>query len=145
MVPGQQPYVWETLPAPFGKLEAIPTSRFAFRSFVRRLLQRFGPGRYKILRQQFEDEKPQWKHVVYFIVRPDGKYRIVKRYTQYRSHPDETQAYWKQHERRILVTVDIKERLRQRQRTLLERLKHEVKKPKPFKYKIEARHWKMEY
>ena len=145
MVPGQQPWVWSPLPPPFRNMTSLPTSRMSFRGLVRRILLRHGPGRYLILREQFPGEKPSYKPVVMFYVRQDGRYRLIKRYTQFKSHPEDPQGYWKEHRRRVLVVLDVAERMRQRRRQLLERIKHEVERPKPFKYKIVAKHWKMEY
>ena len=143
--PRYQPWVWDPLAPPFRDMKNLPTSRVGFRGLVSRILQRHGTGRYLILREQFEGEKPGYRPVVYFFVRADGRYKILKRYTQYPSHPHgKVQCYFKQHRRRLRLTMDIGERMRERRRALLEKITHRVEPPKPFKYKIKARYWTYE-
>lgn len=99
------------------------------------------------MRAQFEGETPGWKPVIYFIAREDFKYRIVKRYTQFRSHPaGQPQGYWKEHKKRLHITVDVRERLRHRRYAMLRRMRHEVQTAKPFSYTIRTSTglWKME-
>jgi hypothetical protein len=142
-VPGYQPYIWRKVNF---QILNFPKSRVAFKAMVRRIGNMHGSGRYIIYREQFEGEKPMFRPVVYFQIRDDGKYRVIKKYSQFTATPTKPDSFLKQHEKRILVTVDIKERTRARRRALLERMKHEVKRPKPFKHTIRTNTglWKYE-
>lgn len=135
-MPRYQPYTWVNLPSPFGKMENFPTSRVAFRALVQRLVNKFGPGRYFVLRAQFEREAPGWKPVVYLLARRDFKYRLVKRYTQYKSHEGKVQGYWKEHRKRLHITTDVRQELRRRRYNMLRRMRHEVKTVQPFVHEI---------
>lgn len=88
------------------------------------------------MRTQFEGEKPRFRPVVYIQVRSDGMFRVVKRYTQEKAIIGTVQPYFKQHQKRLLVTVDMKERLRSRRRAILKKLEHRVEAPKPFTHEI---------
>jgi hypothetical protein len=130
---GRQPYIWKPVDFP---LQNIPTSKVGFKGLVNRIRQRWGPGRYFILREQFEGEKPMFRPVVYFVIRFDGKYRIVKRYTQFKAVDSDTQPFWKLHQRRLRLGMDMKERLRQMRRAILDSLKHEIQLAQPFEHEI---------
>jgi len=145
--PRYQPWVYRPLPSPYGELQELPRSKTGFTSLVRRLFWRHGSGRYKILRSRFFGESPGWKPVVLFHIRlGDGKYMILKRYTQYRSHEKDPQLWFKEHHRRLRINMDMKEVLAERRRRMLDQHRSRVKalKPKRYRHKIEGRTWAWE-
>jgi len=143
---GYQPYIWKPL-TDFVILN-LPTSRIGFNSLVKRIFAKYGQGRYFFLRQQYIGEKPHFRPIVYFIIRGDSKYRILKRYTQFKGTIAEPDLWFKQHEKQLRLGIDMDEKLRAKQRNLLKSLEHKVNLQKPFQHTIRSsvsnRPWKIE-
>lgn len=105
-----QPFVYK--PIKDFPITSIPTSRLGLRNLIHRILRLYGASTYLILREQFEGEKPHFRGVLQFQVRLDGKYRILQRYTQFKATESDPQPFFKQHQRRLLVSTDAHEQLR---------------------------------
>jgi len=145
-----QPFVWRPLPAPYEKMTNFPKNKLALRTLILRLLALYGAGRYRVLRSHFSTESSgDWRPVIYWVVRPDGKYRLIKRYSEHKSHlgTDSEQAFWKLPQRRLLITTDSHEQLRNRKARMLKALETRVQKPKPYVHTIRSstsnRPWKV--
>jgi len=143
---GHRPFVYKRLRPPYRTLQNFPRSFTGFKNLMQRIYMIYGAGRYKIFRSQFEGESPSWKMVCLVEITVDGHIKIVKRYTQWRSHPDDPQLWFKIHNRRLKFSLDMKKYLADKRRQFIEKHRRRIEalKPKPFKYVIQARTWKYE-
>jgi len=146
-----QPWVWRQLPLPHGQMNNFPKTKLALRNLILRLLTNYGAGRYRVLRTHFSTEgKGDWRPVVYWVVRPDGKFRILKRYSEHKSHlgTDREQAYWKLPQHKLRINTDVHQLLRAQRRRVLEKLQHRVQQPQLFSHTIRSstsnRPWKVQ-
>jgi hypothetical protein len=142
---GYMPYVWKVIKE--FPIQNIPTSKMGFSNLVKRIARQFGFGYFMILREQFTNEKSHFRLVVQFQVRPDLKWRFTKRATQNKANKAEPDSFFKQPQKRLLVTTDAHELLRNRKRNMLKALETRVQKPKLYTHTIRSsvsnRPWKM--
>ena len=142
---GYQPYIWK--PVKEFPINSLPTSRIGLDNLIKRIARQFGFGYYRVLREQFIGEKPHFRPIIQFQVRPDFKWRITKRHTQHKANKSEPDAYFKQHQRRLLILTDAHEQLRNRKARMLKALETRVQKPKPYQHTIRSstsnRPWKI--
>jgi len=92
---GNSPWVW--VPMNFD-VTTIPLTKLEWRQLMKRIVAELGEGTYRIMRSQFSGENNVWKPVVYFEVLNDARFRIVRRYTQYKAVPGKKQPFFKEWE-----------------------------------------------
>jgi hypothetical protein len=106
----------------------------------------YGSGRYKFFRSQFAEESPSWKMVCLVEITENSRVKIVKRYTQWKSHPNDPQLWFKEHQKQLHFSLDMKETLADRRRRLISQHRRRVEalKPKRYKHVIQSKSWKYE-
>ena len=146
-----QPWIWKQLSLPHGQMSNFPKTKIALRNLILRLSSVYGAGRYRVMRSHFSTEgSGDWRPVIYWIVRPDGKYRLIKRYSEHKSQlgTDNEQAFWKQPQQRLRITTDVHQLLREQRRRTLEKLQHRIQQPQLFTHTIRSstsnRPWKVQ-
>jgi len=139
-----QPWIWKPLIS--FPIQSLPATKLGLSNLIKRIARQYGFGHYRILRNQFINEKPHFRAIVQFQVRPDLKWRITKRVTQNKANATEPDTYFKQRAKRLFITTDSQEQLRNRKRSMLKTLEHRIQQPKPFTHTIRSsvsnRPWK---
>jgi hypothetical protein len=143
---GHIPYVYRRLRSPFKTMQNILRSFAGFKNLMTSIMLAYGAGRYKIFRSQFEGESPSWKMVCLVEITENARVKIKKRYTQYKSHPDDPQLWFKEHQIQLHFSLDIKETLDIRRRRLWDQHRRRVEalKPKRYHHVIQGKSWKYE-
>ncbi len=113
----RQPYVWK--PKKNFQIVTIPVTELSWQLFMKRIADRLGSGKYRIMRNHFKGESRGMKPVVYLELRGNGQYTIFKRYMQHKAIEGSIQPGFKNKNSRFAPRLSAHERRKAIKRAML--------------------------